>query len=94
MRSKQEPFQLIDIREPYEIEICHIGGQHIPMAEILDRKDEINREIPVIIHCRSGKRSSAVVNALETHFGLTNVYNLKGGILAWANEIDTSLEQY
>jgi rhodanese-related sulfurtransferase len=94
MRNKQEPFQLIDIREPYEIEICHIDGQHIPMAEILDRKDEINHDIPVIIHCRSGKRSSAVVHALENHFGFTNLYNLKGGILAWASEIDTSLEQY
>jgi sulfur-carrier protein adenylyltransferase/sulfurtransferase len=94
MRSRQENFQLIDIREPYEIEICHIGGQHIPMAEILDRKDEINKNLPVVIHCRSGKRSAAVVNALEAHFGFTNVYNLKGGILAWANEIDTSLEKY
>ncbi len=86
--------QLVDVREPWEVEICSIGAVHIPMGEILERANEISRDIPVIIHCRSGGRSSNVVNALEMQLGLTNLHNLKGGITAWANEIDNSLEQY
>ena len=86
--------QVIDVREAYELEICSIAAEHIPMGEILNRVQEIKTDIPVVIHCRSGGRSSNIVKALEMHHGLSNLHNLKGGILAWANEIDTSLEQY
>ncbi|MCF8463294.1 MAG: rhodanese-like domain-containing protein [Flavobacteriales bacterium] len=94
MKDAGEKFQLIDVREPYEVEICTIGANHIPMGEILTRAEEVKKDIPVIVHCRSGARSAKVVNALEMQLGLTNLHNLKGGILAWANEIDQSLEQY
>jgi sulfur-carrier protein adenylyltransferase/sulfurtransferase len=86
--------QVVDVREPWEVEICSLGAEPIPMGEILNRANELKRDIPVIIHCRSGARSSNVVNALEMQLGLTNLHNLKGGILAWANEIDNTLEQY
>lgn len=91
--DSNEPHQLIDVREPYEIEICEIGGEAIPMGEIMQNLDRINKDVPVIIHCRSGKRSAAIVNALEAN-GFNDCYNLVGGILAWANEIDNTLEQY
>lgn len=94
MQDADEKFQLIDVREQYEVEICNIGGDHIPMGEILTRASEVKKNIPVVIHCKSGARSSNVVNALEMQLGLTNLHNLRGGILAWANEIDQSLEQY
>lgn len=94
MRDNLEPHQLIDVRESHELEICTIGGDHIPMAEVLERHDEISRDIPVIIHCRSGQRSAAVVTALQNHFGFDNLHNLTGGILAWAKEIDSTLESY
>ncbi|MBI1285963.1 MAG: rhodanese-like domain-containing protein [Flavobacteriales bacterium] len=94
MQDAGETFQLIDVREPWEVEICSIGADHIPMGEILNRMDEIKTDIPVIVHCRSGARSANVISALEMQKGFTNLYNLKGGILAWANEIDDSLEQY
>lgn len=93
-REAGEPHQLIDVRESHECEICTIDGDHIPMGEIMTRTDEIKKDCPVIIHCRSGQRSMAVVNALETNFGFENLYNLDGGILAWAEEIDQSLETY
>jgi rhodanese-related sulfurtransferase len=93
MMDEGEDFQLIDVREPYEVEICEIGGASIPMGEIADNLEEISREVPVIIHCRSGKRSANVCAFLETQ-GFDNVINLEGGILAWADEIDTSLEKY
>ncbi len=94
MQDSNESFQLIDVREPWEVEICNIGGLAIPMGENLVRAKELKKEVPVIIHCRSGGRSANVVNALEMQLGLTNLHNLKGGILAWADEIDSSLEKY
>jgi adenylyltransferase/sulfurtransferase len=86
-------FQLIDVREENEIEICNIGGQHIPMGDVMDNLDKISKSKQVIIHCRSGARSGAICNALEAQ-SFSNVYNLKGGILAWANEIDMTLTKY
>lgn len=94
MLDAGEAVQVIDVREPWEVEICSIGATHIPMGEILARVGELKEDIPVIIHCRSGGRSANVVNALEMQLGLTNLHNLKGGILAWADEIDQSLEKY
>jgi rhodanese-related sulfurtransferase len=90
-----DDFLLIDVREAWEIDVCAIeGSQKIPMGDILTKAEELKSEAPVIIHCRSGGRSAKVVNALEMQLGLTNLHNLAGGILAWADEIDTSLEKY
>lgn len=52
------------------------------------------KDKPVVIHCRSGARSASVINALETQYGFTNLFNLKGGILAWAMEIDPTIPSY
>jgi sulfur-carrier protein adenylyltransferase/sulfurtransferase len=93
-REKNIPHQLIDIREIHELEICSIQGDHIPMGEIVDRSDEIRTDIPVIFHCRSGARAAAVIMTLQKKFKFKNLYNLCGGILAWAEEVDHSLEQY
>ncbi len=89
-----EEFQLIDVREPYEIDICSIGGESIPMATVLNQTEKISRDKPVIIHCRSGQRSAAVVMQLESAHGYENLYNLTGGILAYADEVDNSLSKY
>jgi adenylyltransferase/sulfurtransferase len=94
MRDTNEAHQLIDVREPHEAEIAEIGGQLIPMGQIMEHIAEIAKDKPVIIHCRSGARSGSVVNALEKQFGFENLYNLKGGILAWAKEIDPSVATY
>ncbi len=91
--DSNETFQLIDVREPYEVDICTIGGESIPMGDIMANIDRVSKEIPVVVHCRSGKRSAAVISALEMH-GYDNLYNLRGGILAYAEEVDSSLEQY
>lgn len=90
MRDNKEDFQLIDVREPHEAAVAQIGGELIPMGNVMDSLERISREKKVVIHCRSGARSGAIVQALEKQ-GFDNVYNLKGGILAWANEIDPSL---
>ncbi|MCW3085360.1 MAG: molybdenum cofactor biosynthesis protein MoeB [Bacteroidetes bacterium] len=93
LKDNNADFQLIDVRETHELEICQIGGLHIPMGDVMDNLDKIARDKQVIVHCRSGARSGAICQALESQ-GYTNVYNLKGGIIAWANEIDKSLPKY
>jgi rhodanese-related sulfurtransferase len=76
------------------VEIATLGGEHIPMAEVMDQAERIDKTKKVVIHCRSGKRSAAVIQALETKFGCTNLYNLQGGILAYADQVDSSLTKY
>ena len=93
-KEANEPFQLIDIREPWEVKVATIGGHNIPMGEILERSSELKTDVPCIIHCRTGGRSSKIIKVLELHKGFENLYNLEGGIHAWAEEIDQSLEQY
>lgn len=84
-------FQLIDVREPYEAEMCNIGGELIPMGELISRIDELRKDIPVVVHCRSGGRSAAVINALESRYGFSNLLNLRGGILGYGADVDQSL---
>ena len=92
--ENKEDIQLIDVREPYEYDICNLDGKLIPVGNIFNEIENISKDKPVIIHCRSGARSAAVINELEKRHGFTNLYNLKGGILAYAKEIDPSLSTY
>jgi adenylyltransferase/sulfurtransferase len=94
MLDNKVDFQLIDVREEHEFEICNLNGQLIPMNTIPDNIDKIAKDKPVVIHCRSGARSGNVVNYLQSNYGFTNLYNLEGGILAWADEIDESMPKY
>ena len=92
MQDAKERFVLIDVREPYEVEACSIGGTSLPMSQLVDRIDEIPKDLPVVIHCRSGSRSAAVIDALSSRYGYSNLINLKGGILAYSAEVDPSLK--
>lgn len=85
-------FQLIDVREGYEYDQANIGGEHIPMAEVPHNIDRIQTNKQVVVHCRSGGRSGNIIQWLEKNHGFENLYNLKGGILAWAREVDDSLD--
>ena len=88
-----EDFQLIDVREDFEYETSNIGGELIPLGGILIEADKISKDKPVVIMCRSGKRSAAAIAQLE-QLGYTNLSNLQGGILAWAAEIDPDIVVY
>ena len=88
-----EDFQLIDVREDFEYQVSNLGGELIPLGGILIETDKIDKDKEVIIMCRSGKRSAAAVMQLEAQ-GFTNLYNLYGGILAWQEDIDPSLDVY
>ena len=86
--------QLIDVREHNEAEIAEIGGELIPMGEIPANIERISKDKQVVIHCRSGSRSGNIVRYLEQNHGFDNLYNLKGGILAWAEEINPTMTKY
>ncbi|CAN5493520.1 hypothetical protein BH09BAC6_BH09BAC6_21850 [soil metagenome] len=91
--DNKEDFQLIDVREDFEYEMSNLGGKLIPLGGILIETEKIDKNKPVVVMCRSGKRSAAAIMQLEQQ-GFTNLYNLKGGILAWAAEIDPELSVY
>ena len=94
MIDQKEDFQLIDVREKSEHEYTNIGGELIPMGAIFLDTDKIDKNKKVVIYCRSGNRSANVIKALEHQFGFTNLYNLKGGILDWSDEIDSTITKY
>lgn len=84
---------LLDVREDYEYDIANIGGQLIPLNQVVDRKAEIPNDRPVVVMCKAGGRSQKAIDLLKKE-GFDNLINLKGGILAWQKEIDSSLATY
>ncbi len=83
--------QLIDVREIFEHETANLGGKLIPMGEVENSVNEFDRHRQVIVYCRSGARSGRAIQWLEQNHSFDNLYNLKGGILAWAEQIDNSI---
>lgn len=91
--TNREDIQVIDVREPNEYEERNIGALLIPLATVQQRANEIHSDKKVIVHCRSGKRSATAIRELESAFGFTNLYNLKGGILAISGEQELLLSR-
>ena len=94
LQVKGDPFQIIDVREPHEYDIVNIGGELIPLATVADNSDRIDRDKKVIVHCKMGGRSAKAIRELEEKFGFTNLYNLKGGILAYIDAVQPELTKY
>jgi adenylyltransferase/sulfurtransferase len=89
-----EPFDLIDVREPFEYEIARIDDARlIPLGEITERLHELSGQQPIVVHCHSGTRSAQAVRLLQQR-GFANVYNLEGGIDAWSDQIDPNVPKY
>lgn len=76
-------FQLIDVREVSEFEQFNIGGELFPLSEFTSHINKIKEDVPVVIHCRSGKRSADAIRYLATNYGYTNLLNLVNGVLNW-----------
>jgi len=94
-RDAGENFFLLDVREPHEVPIANLGAPLIPVGELEKRINEIadKKNAEVILHCRSGSRSQKAALILKQH-GFTNVSNLAGGTLAWADKIDPTMPKY
>ena len=89
-----ESFQLVDVREPFEHELASINSAKlIPLGELPDRLNELDRERLTIVHCHSGQRSAQAVRLLRDA-GFANVFNLEGGIAKWADEVDSDVPKY
>ncbi|MBK5273226.1 MAG: ThiF family adenylyltransferase, partial [Bacteroidia bacterium] len=89
-----EKFQLIDVREPNEYDIVNIGGELIPLATVTANADKIARDIKVVVYCKVGGRSAKAIRELEEKFGFNNLYNLKGGIFSYIDEVQPELSKY
>ncbi|MCK6542835.1 molybdopterin-synthase adenylyltransferase MoeB [bacterium] len=86
-------FQLIDVRESFEYDICNLGGTLIPLAQIMQESARIAPNKPVVVHCKMGGRSAKAIAQLRT-LGFDNLINLRGGIIAYAETVDPSLAKY
>jgi adenylyltransferase/sulfurtransferase len=85
---------VLDVRENHEVDIAKIDKTlHIPMKEVMNRMTELNKNNEIIVLCKSGKRSTEICQLLINN-NFNNVKNLKGGIIAWSKEIDSSIPVY
>ncbi len=93
-RDAGETWQLVDVRETWEIEIASVPQSiHIPLVEIPSRQTELDADKPVAVLCHSGGRSAKVANFLADQ-GFSRVANIAGGIDAWAQQVDSALPRY
>lgn len=94
MRREGEEFRIIDVREPWEAEICSLeGSQNIPIGSFLERAAEVPKDGKIVVVCHHGMRSAQVSTWLRGN-GFEGAVNLAGGIDAWAREIDPSMPTY
>jgi sulfur-carrier protein adenylyltransferase/sulfurtransferase len=84
---------VLDVREPHEFQICNINGHLIPLGELSRRVHELDSSREIVAHCKSGKRSAEAVEFLRGA-GFKKVSSLKGGILAWSDQVDPSVPKY
>lgn len=85
---------LLDVRDPWEVEICRLPGSvNIPMNEIAQRAQELDREARTVVICHFGMRSLEVGAWLEAS-GFGDVSNLEGGLDAWAEKVDGDMPRY
>jgi rhodanese-related sulfurtransferase len=85
---------LLDVREPWEFELCHIAGSvNIPMSRIVNSLDELDRTAMTVVICHHGNRSYHVGHYLENN-GFERIINLEGGVNAWAEQIEPEMARY
>ena len=84
---------ILDVREPHEYQICNLGGHLIPLGDLSRRAGELDTSREIVAHCRSGKRSAEAVEFLG-RAGFRKIWSLKGGILAWSDEVDSTVPKY
>jgi molybdopterin/thiamine biosynthesis adenylyltransferase/rhodanese-related sulfurtransferase len=92
--DRHEKFVLVDVREPYEYDICNIpGSKLIPLGELPARLSELDTADDIVLHCKVGGRSAKALKVLQES-GFRKLSNLRGGITAWSDEVDPSVPKY
>ena len=92
--DKKSGYVLLDVREPWEVTTCALDDYiNIPMGQITSRLNELDQEQPIVVVCHHGIRSQRVAQFLHQS-GFESVYNLRGGVDAWAKEIDSAFPTY
>ena len=90
-----DDIQIIDVREDNEYAYARIpNSKHIPLAQVLNRMDEIDPNRETVVHCKMGGRSARAIDALQRSGYQGKLINLKGGIIGWSNEVDPSVPKY
>jgi rhodanese-related sulfurtransferase len=89
--KNNENLTVIDIREPYEVEVCSLGCRNIPMANIVNHIEELRTIEKLVLMCRSGKRAESVANWLESDFKFSNILVMDGGISQWKEQVDSKI---
>jgi len=93
--DRGDDLQIIDVREPNEYESARLeGSKLIPLAQVVNRKDEIDEGRETVVHCKMGGRSAKAIEALQRAGFAGRLLNLKGGITAWSNDVDPSVPKY
>jgi molybdopterin/thiamine biosynthesis adenylyltransferase/rhodanese-related sulfurtransferase len=92
-QDRGEKVFILDVREPHEFQICNLNGKLIPLGDLPRRVNELDSSVEMVVYCRSGKRSADAIHFLQTA-GFKKLWNLKGGILAWADEVDPRMPKY
>lgn len=92
--ARDPSFELVDVREPFEWEICAIpGARRIPLGELPGRVAELDPAREIALLCKAGVRSARALRILRDA-GFPKLWNVEGGILEWAREIDPSMPRY
>jgi adenylyltransferase/sulfurtransferase len=92
--DRKENFRLIDVREPYEWDICRIpGATLIPLGQLPARLSELDSADEIVLQCKVGGRSARALHLLQ-EAGFSKLWNVEGGINAWAEQVDTSVPKY
>src|SRR2546429_3330407 len=89
----KEDLLILDVREPHEYQICNLNGHLIPLNDLPKRVNELDPGKEMVVHCRSGGRSTQAVEFLQKQ-GFTKAKNLTGGVLAWSDRIDPKMPKY
>jgi len=91
--DRGDDLYILDVREPHEYQICNIKGNLIPLGDLTRRVAELDSSREIVAHCKSGKRSAQAVEFLRSA-GFKKIWNLKGGITAWSDEVDPTVPKY
>jgi len=90
----REPPMLLDVREPWELDVCRLpSAKSMPMRSVPARHMELKRDAEAVVVCHHGARSHQVAMFLE-YQGFTRIYNLYGGLAAWARDVDPAMPTY